>query len=120
MLFLKDSQDPDMWNILETGNEILFHEHCLGREWPTNHWNSSNGSMTFLQLACWEENTSIVRDLLDLGADPNLTTHRSCNPPALIAAKSKNLEILKLLATTEETEFTQRVELALKEASKCV
>ncbi|CAG2057698.1 unnamed protein product [Timema podura] len=45
--------------------------------------NSSDGSCTFLQLACGKGYTEVVKVLLELGADPHLTIPTNTRSPAM-------------------------------------
>nr|CAD7194908.1 unnamed protein product [Timema douglasi] len=57
--------------------------------------NSSDGSCTFLQLACGKGYTEVVKVLLELGADPHLTIPTNTRSPASIASYHGYNDILE-------------------------
>nr|CAD7423049.1 unnamed protein product [Timema monikensis] len=57
--------------------------------------NSSDGSCTFLQLACGKGYTEVVKVLLELGADPHLTIPTNNRSPASIASYHGYYDILE-------------------------
>nr|CAD7453654.1 unnamed protein product [Timema tahoe] len=80
--------------------------------------NSSDGSCTFLQLACGKGYTEVVKVLLELGADPHLTIPTNTRSPASIASYHGYYDILECLFSRVSSWPTNGGESILHEVVK--
>lgn len=57
-MYLFKSSSSVLWDLLDEGNEIKFHDLAFSEQRSGDFWNKDNGNKTFLQHACYEEQVS--------------------------------------------------------------
>lgn len=102
----EDDEDPFLLYLYEH----KFQDFVSYITTHTEKINCDNGEKTILQFACYYGFPEIVKVLLDLGADPNLTTVHYSKRPILIASYRGFADIIEIFLNSGKNVDYQSIE----------
>ena len=91
---IQNAVEADLGNLAQT---LLRHAKVCVLEHGEDKWvKYTNNNQKCLDIACRNENTSLVKILLEHGTDPDFLSPQGC-PPLIPATINQRIDVMKLL-----------------------